>query len=65
MVLKIIFAIILFVSLITLMYNVIVGVRTKDDGLIVLSGIGAGLIGMLFGVVLGSIIFNTTPGIWK
>lgn len=63
MVLKIIFAIILFVSLITLMYNVIVGVRTKDDGLIVLSGIGAGLIGMLFGVVLGSIIFNTTPGI--
>lgn len=63
MVFKIIFAIILFVSLITLMYNVIVGVRTKDDGLIVLSGIGAGLFGMLFGIVLGSIIFNTTPGI--
>ena len=63
MVFKIIFAIILYVSLITLMYNVIVGVRTKDDKLIVLCGIGAGLIGMLFGVLLGNILFNTTPGI--
>ena len=35
MVVKIIFAIILFVSLITLMYNLMVGVRTKDDKLIV------------------------------
>lgn len=59
MVLKLIFSIILFVSLITLMYNLIVGVRTKDDKLIVLCGIGAGLIGMLFGVVLGNILFNT------
>ena len=39
------------------MYNLIVGVRTKDDNLIVLCGIGAGLIGMLFGVVLGNILF--------
>ena len=62
MVVKIIFAIILYVSLITLMYNLLVGVRTKDDKLIVLCGIGAGLIGMMFGVVLGSILFNTTPG---
>jgi hypothetical protein len=62
MVVEIIFAIILYVSLITLMYNVIIGVRTKDDKLIVLCGIGAGLIGMMFGVVLASILFNTTPG---
>jgi hypothetical protein len=40
------------------MYNVIVRVRTKDDRLTVLCGIAAGLIGMLFGVVLGSILFN-------
>jgi hypothetical protein len=40
------------------MYNVIVGVRTNDDKLIVLCGIGSGLTGMLFGVVLGSILFS-------
>lgn len=57
MILKIIFAVILFIALITLMYNVIVGVRTKDDKLTVLCGIGAGLIGMIFGVILGSIVF--------
>lgn len=57
MIFKIIFAVILFIALITLMYNVIVGVRTKDDKLIVLCGIGSGLIGMMFGVILGSIVF--------
>ena len=58
MVFNIILAIILFIALIAAMYNVIVGVRTKDNRLIVLCGIAAGLIGMLFGVVLGSILFN-------
>ena len=58
MVFNIILAIILFIALIAAMYNVIVGVRTKDDRLVVLCGIAAGLIGMLFGVVLGSILFN-------
>lgn len=57
MIFKIIVAIILFIALITLMYNVIVGVRTKDDKLIVLCGIGSGLAGMMFGVILGSIVF--------
>lgn len=57
MIFKIIFDVILFIGLITLMYNVIVGVRTKDDKLIVLCGIGSGLIGMMFGVILGSILF--------
>lgn len=58
MIFNIILTIILFIALITAMYNVIVGVRTKDDRLIVICGIAAGLIGMLFGVVLGSILFN-------
>lgn len=58
MIFKIIYAVILFISLITTMYNVIIGVRTNDDKLIVICGIGAGLIGMLFGLVLGSILFN-------
>lgn len=57
MIFKIIVATILFIALITLMYNVIVGVRTKDDKLIVLCGIGSGLAGMMFGVILGSIVF--------
>ena len=47
-----------FIALIAAMYNVIVGVRTNDDRLIVICGIASGLIGMLFGVALSSIIFN-------
>jgi hypothetical protein len=58
MIFKIILTVILFIALITLMYNVIVGVRINDDKLIVLCGIGSGLTGMLFGVVLGSILFS-------
>lgn len=58
MIFNIILTIILFIALITAMYNVIVGIRTKDDRLIVICGIGAGLIGMLFGVALSSILFN-------
>lgn len=57
MIFKIIVAVILLITLITLMYNVIVGVRTKDDKLIVLCGIGSGLTGMLLGVILGSTLF--------
>ena len=55
---NIIIAAILHVALIFLMYNVIVGVRTKDDRLTVLCGIGSGLVGMLLGIALGGIIFN-------
>lgn len=58
MIFKIILAVILFIALIALMTNVIVGVRTNDDELIVLCGIGSGLAGMLFGVILGSILFS-------
>jgi hypothetical protein len=58
MIFNIIITIILFIALITAMYNIIVGVITNDDRLIVMCGIGAGLIGMLFGVALSSILFN-------
>lgn len=55
---NIIITVILFIAWIFLMYNVMVGVRTKDDILTVLCGIGAGLVGMLLGISLGSILFN-------
>lgn len=58
MIFNIIFTIISFIALITTMYNVIVGIRIKDDQLIVICGIGAGLIGMIFGIALSSILFN-------
>lgn len=58
MIFKIIITIILYIALITLMYNVIVGVRTKDDKLTIMCGIGSGITGMLFGVALSSIIFT-------
>lgn len=58
MIFNIILTIILFIALVTAMYNVIVGIRIKDDQLIVICGIGAGLIGMLFGAALSSILFN-------
>lgn len=58
MIFAVIYAVILLIALITLMYNIIIGVRTNDDKLIVICGIGAGPVGMLFGIVLGSILFN-------
>lgn len=58
MIFNIILTIILFITLIATMYNVIVGIRIKNDKLIALCGIGAGLIGILFGITLGSILFN-------
>ena len=58
MIFNIIITIILFIALITAMYNIIIGVRIKDDQLIVICGIGAGLIGVLSGVALSSILFN-------
>lgn len=58
MIFSIILTVILFIALIATMYNVIVGIRIKDDRLIVICGIGAGLMGMLFGIALSSILFN-------
>lgn len=58
MIFAVIYAVILLIALITLMYNIIIGVRTNDDKLIVICGIGAVPVGMLFVIVLGSILFN-------
>lgn len=57
MIFKIIVTVILFIAFIALMYNIFVGVRTNDDKLIVLCGIGSGLTGLLLGVILGSTLF--------
>ena len=58
MIFNIVITVILCITLVLLMYNVIVGVRTKDDILTVLCGIGSGLVGMLFGLALSSILFK-------
>lgn len=58
MIVNIIITIILFIALIAMMRIVIVGIRIKSYHLIVSCGIGTGLIGMLFGMALGSILFN-------
>ena len=55
---NIIITAILFIVLIYSMYSVIVGVKTKDDRLTVLCGIGSGLVGMLLGIALRSILFK-------
>ena len=50
--------IILFIALIISIYNIIVAIWIKAYQLIVLSAIESGLIGILFGLVLSSILFN-------
>lgn len=52
MIAKIIIAIVLFITMITLMYGVFEGLREKDDRLALICSIGAGLIGLLSGVIL-------------
>lgn len=58
MIFKIIITIILFIAFIWSMYNVMVGVRENDDKLTVLCGIASGLVGLLLGISLSSILFN-------
>ena len=54
---NIIFTIIVLIAFISLMYGTFEGVKTKDDKLTILCSIGAGLIGMILGVCLCSIIY--------
>lgn len=54
---NIIFTIIVLIAFIALMYGTFEGVRTKNDKLTILCSIGAGLVGMILGVSLCSIIF--------
>lgn len=58
MIFKIIITIILFIAFIWSMYNVMVGVRENDDKLTVLCGIASGLVGLLLGMSLSSILFS-------
>lgn len=58
MIFKIIITIILFIAFIWSMYNVMVGVRENDDKLTVLCGIASGLVGLLLGMSLSSVLFS-------
>lgn len=57
MIAKIIAVVILIIMLILLMYGAIIGIRENDNSYAVLCSTGAGLIGLLTGVVLGSLLF--------
>ena len=57
MIAKIIAVVILIIMLILLMYGTIIGIRENDNSYAVLCSTGAGLIGLLTGVVLGSLLF--------
>lgn len=56
MIAKIIVAVILMIILILLMYGTIIGIKEKDDSYAVICSIGAGLVGLLCGFVLGSVL---------
>ena len=58
MIAKIIVAIILMIALICIMYGAFEGIKNNDDTLTSICSISAGLVGFLFGVILGSLIFN-------
>ena len=58
MIFNIILTIILFIVLIISIYNIIVAIWIKAYQLIVLSAIESGLIGILFGLALSSILCN-------
>lgn len=57
MIVKIIVAIILCIILIALMYGSFNGIREKDDKFTLICSIGASLVGLLCGFVLGSLFF--------
>lgn len=57
MIAKIIVVIVLFVAMMVLMQGVFEGLREKDDKLALICSIGASLVGLMSGVVLGSILF--------
>ena len=54
---NIIFTIIVLIAFIALMYGTFEGIRAKNNKLTILCSIGAGLVGMILGVCLCSIMF--------
>lgn len=57
MIAKVIVAVILMIILILLMYGAIIGIRENDKAYAVVCSAGAGLVGLLCGFVLGSLMF--------
>lgn len=57
MIAKIIVAIILMIALICVMYGAFEGIKNNDDKLTLICSISAGGVGLLFGVILGSLLF--------
>lgn len=57
MIAKVIVAVILMIILILLMYGTIIGIRENDKAYAVVCSTGAGLVGLLCGFVLGSLMF--------
>lgn len=54
---KIIAATILMIALICVMYGAFEGIKNNDGKLTLICSMSAGLIGLLFGVILGSLLF--------
>lgn len=54
---KIIAATILMITLICVMYGAFEGIKNNDDKLELICSISASLVGFLFGVILGSLLF--------
>ena len=57
MIAKIIVAIILMIALICVMYGAFEGIRNNDDKLTLICSMSAGGVGLLFGFILGSLLF--------
>ena len=55
---KIITATILMITLICITYSAFKGIKNNDDKLTSICSISACLVGFLFGIILGSLIFN-------
>ena len=56
MIAKIIVALLLMIILILLMYGAIIGIKENDKAYAVVCSTAAGLVGLLFGFVLGSLL---------
>ena len=57
MIAKIIVAVLLMIILILLMYGAIIGIKENDKAYAVTCSTAAGLVGLLCGFVLGSLLF--------
>lgn len=56
MIFKLIFTAFLFILLIVLMYNATIAIKKHDDKFAVVCAVGSGMVGLFFGLALGSIL---------